>query len=160
MKTVILSLLEDGSFKASLALDGRHVATIQGTRDLAKQAAELPGLAQFLDEVGLDQWPPSPNGVTWWLPSILRGMQIGWGFMTPWGVYLVGFGSLAAARSAIARLQGMWPALVRPPEALYEVFQTDGEGWGFFDRAGHLHATFATAAEAQELASKRKEGAV
>jgi len=93
---------------------------------------------------------------TW---DVVRHHDLGFVFFTADLGLIYGFESEAAAKSACAKLKGMWTALVKAPDALYEVFLTDGEGWGFFDRSGLLHASFPSAQEAQELATKRKEGA-
>lgn len=74
--------------------------------------------------------------------EVFNGADEGWAFFTLALEMMAPFESEAAARSACARLREMWPALIHGPEGLYQPFQTSGEGWGFFDRAGQLHAGF------------------
>lgn len=67
-----------------------------------------------------------------------------------------GFESFEAAQTACRRVQEIWDTSHTRPAGLYVPFLTESDGWGFFDRAGELHATFPLEGDAWEAAIKQR----
>lgn len=162
MKSLKLDIEDDGTFNARVTVDGVVAATASGNLERCTTTGATRLFADALRVIGAQIWTTRGQSEiqesrVW---NVQRGgfgiSGHGWGFWLPNGTPLNGFESAAAAISASAKIQAMWPALISPPNGLYEAFQTDGEGWGFIDAQGILHATFPSSHDAQSVATKKR----
>jgi len=155
MLKLTLSIEKDQTFSGRITEDGVVMAEVNGNAAVLTMTGAVQQFAKVLHQIGCSGWEVKADEGRAKAWDVFYSAAHGNAFVTPGLGCFFGFESEAAARSAAARLKQMWEALPNPPAKLYEVFLTCGEGWGFFDRAGRLHATFKSRVEAQEVADKK-----
>lgn len=155
MKKLTLEIEDDGTFNARLSIDGVVVASASGNQSVCTVMGAVNEVSNVLRMISGQRWQRAMLDaeqlpVAW---QAFYSPAHGNSFWLPNGTLIGGFESGVATISASARLKDMFPALIKPPEKLYQAFHTCEEGWGFFDRAGQLHATFPGQQDADAVAA-------
>lgn len=160
-RRLTIEIDDNGGFTAEVSSAAGVLAQATGDAGRVTATGALHEFAAVFRVMGFQIWqgPPTEvvtNGDEWEPMACGFGIPgVGWGFYTPSGP-VTGFECEQAAACAAATLRRMFHSLAKPPSEAYEAFLTESEGWGFFDGAGHLHATFAGCKAANEFSARMK----
>lgn len=152
MKKLTIEIEDDGRFTAILAAaDGSVITSARGNGENVLVMGAVHEMAGVIRALGVQQ--EAPPWKAW--DSELVNEKV-WGLRLPDGTIFGPLESPAAVHSVRVALFRMFAGLTECPARPFEVFLTTANQYGFFDRAGLLHAGLPTRQAAQELADTQQ----